>query len=111
MISFAVWLRKQIFRDDPVSDLSLDASNDKDFPRGKYKDPYYEHLVNMNACEDALQAFSLAYTEYLLENIDFLNEKQAKELEDLWLMSDEEKELERSLEKYREYINGKNTHL
>lgn len=74
-MSFKTWLLNQIkpsngkvLRDDMVTDLAYDVSQDDDFPHGNDSNNYrriYRYLRRKNACTGAIRAFRLAWLEWI----------------------------------------------
>jgi uncharacterized protein YozE (UPF0346 family) len=66
-MSFADWLEKNRWREDPIGDLARDAHGDNGWPKGRLdlKD-FKSYLAQRGACEEAKRALRRAWSEYQL---------------------------------------------
>ncbi|MGQ9683846.1 MAG: YozE family protein [Anaerolineae bacterium] len=63
--SFTQWLLQQVDRDDPVGDLAGDAARDPEWPAGgRGLSRFLVYLRNRGACEGAITALQLAWSEW-----------------------------------------------
>ena len=62
--SFRAWLRAQRGREDMVGDLARDALADRELPRRLTPARLRARMVELRACEDALEALSQAAREF-----------------------------------------------
>lgn len=65
MMSFKVWAKKQDYKGTPMGDFIEDLKQDKDFPTKKDAHSIICYLLNINACEGAMDAFTQLYLRYL----------------------------------------------
>lgn len=63
-MTFTDWLSRHVKRDSPLGDLARDVSNDREFPTSNSKEDIESHLRRNNACCEAIDTFSRAWTSY-----------------------------------------------
>ena len=82
-MQFYNWMKKNYKGEDSVrGDLFEDMERDKGFPRnphpGKY-DAWFEiifrHLVNMNACDEAIDTFEECWRDYVKREREIYRKK------------------------------------
>ena len=63
-IEYIHWLKNQVNRCDPVGDLAYDFMCDKKARRLKSYNRFLEYLVEVHACDGAIEACKQSYKEY-----------------------------------------------
>ncbi|QTA88836.1 YozE family protein [Desulfonema magnum] len=63
-MTFFKWLQNQSERDDMIGDLARDVRLDKTFPKSSSLEKIRNHLESSGACEGAVSALEMAYTEW-----------------------------------------------
>jgi hypothetical protein len=63
-MTFTAWLRKQVWRDDPVGDLARDVVVDPTWPRTRGYFGFHLYLRKLAACEGAQRTLSQAWAEW-----------------------------------------------
>lgn len=65
IIGFNNWILSQTNRNDMVGDFARDVKRDTKVPNDNAsKDSWLSHLGHRNACQAAINAFEVAWTEY-----------------------------------------------
>jgi len=67
MVTFRQFLKKQIYRDDPVSDLAIDFLSDKRAKGLRSVESIRTHILTMTADDLVLEALDQAIREYKME--------------------------------------------
>lgn len=64
--NFRTWLMRHVDDQSPVGDIARDVRADDEWPEVQYESfqLYYEHLKDMDASHDALEALEDAWDEY-----------------------------------------------
>jgi len=63
-MTFRQWLKKQVYRDDPVSDLAMDFLSDKRAKGLRSVESIRTHILTMTADDLVLEALEQAIREY-----------------------------------------------
>ena len=63
-MTFRQWLKKQVYRDDPVSDLAIDFLSDKRAKGLRSVESIRTHILTMTADDLVLAALDQAIREY-----------------------------------------------
>jgi hypothetical protein len=66
-MTFRQWLKKQVYRDDPVSDLAIDFLSDKRAKGLRSVESIRTHILTMTADDLVLEALDQAIREYKRE--------------------------------------------
>ena len=62
--TFRQWLKKQVYRDDPVADLAMDFLSDKRAKGLRSVESIRTHILTMTADDLVINALSQAISEY-----------------------------------------------
>ena len=68
-VSWSVWMKKQVKRDDSVGDLAKDMAADPNKPRGNNFARWEKYIQEKNSSKECMTAFYNAFSEYKISQL------------------------------------------